>query len=178
MHLMETHCHMQRRWYASQLSLTRTPLECEEAQQRLSELYNTTAHQGLLQAPLASPIPLHVLGEATGRLYTPRALERTFSCARFPRTTNRSGCVTLHRYHFSVDQGWPQKPGVLWVYGNALRAVFDNVLVAAYHCHYALREDKVTDIRDGSLYPSPFASCQKQGSLIPLKPQESLVLYR
>ncbi len=56
--------------------------------------------------------------------------------------------------------------------------MFDNVLLAEYHCHYALREDKVKDIRDGSFSPSPFASCQKQGSLIPLNPQESLVLYR
>jgi transposase InsO family protein len=178
MNLMETHFNIQRRLYDYQFSLTRTPLEFEEAHQRFMELYNTTAHQGLLKAQFASPIPLHVLGEAKGRLYTPRELERKFSHALFSRTTNRYGCVTLHSSHFYVDQGLPQKPGLLWVYGNELRAVFDNVLLAEYHCHYALREDKVKDIRDGSFYPSPFASCQKQGSLIPLNPQESLVLYR
>ena len=35
---------------------------------------------------------------------------------------------------------------------------------------------KVTDIRDGVFYPTRFAS--PQGSLIPLTPQESLIVYR
>ena len=41
---------------------------------------------------------------------------------------------------------------------------------------YDWRDHKVTDIRDGLFYPTHFAS--PQGSLIPLNPQESLVLYR
>jgi len=56
-----------------------------------------------------------------------------------------------------------------------LRAVFDNVVLAEYPCRYDLRERTVTDIRDGSYPPTRFAS--SQGSLIPLNPQESLVLY-
>jgi len=128
MNLMETHCNIQRRVYDYQFSLTRTPLEFEEAHQRFLELSNTTAHQGLLQAHCASPLPLHVLGAAIGRLYTPQELEHKFAHALFPRTTNRYGCVTLHRYHFYVDQGLPHKQVLLWVYGQDLRAVFDNVL--------------------------------------------------
>jgi hypothetical protein len=65
---------------------------------------------------------------------------------------------------------------LLWVYGNALRAVCDNVLLAAYPCPYDLRHGKVTDIRDGRFSPTRFAS--PQGALIPLNPQASLVLYR
>ena len=65
---------------------------------------------------------------------------------------------------------------LLWVYGNALRAVFNNVVLAEYHCRYDRREGTVKDIRDGSFPPTRFAS--SQGSLIPLNPQESLVLYR
>ena len=82
---------------------------------------------------------------------------------------------TLHSYHFYVEQGLPRTQVLLWVYGQALRAVFDNVVLAEYHCRYDLRERKVTDIRDGSYPPTRFAS--SQGSLIPLNPQESLVLY-
>jgi hypothetical protein len=152
MNLMETHFNIQRRLYDYQFSLTRTPLEFEQVHQRFIDLYNTTAHQGLLKEQWASPIPLDVLGEAKGRLYT--------------------------WYHFYVEQGLPQTQVLLWVYGNELRAVFDNVLLAEYHCHYDLREGKVTDIRDGRFYPTRFASGQKQGSLLPLNPQESLVLYR
>ncbi len=71
MNLMETHFNIQRRLYDYQFSLTQTPLEFEEAHQHFLELYNTTAHQGLLKEQFASPVPLHVLGEAKGRLYTP-----------------------------------------------------------------------------------------------------------
>ena len=57
-----------------------------------------------------------------------------------------------------------------------LAAIFDNVVLAEYHCHYDLREHKVTDIHDGRFPPMRFPSAQ--GTLIPLNPQESLVLYR
>jgi transposase InsO family protein len=176
--LMETHFNIQRRLYDYQFSLTQTPLEFEEAHQHFLELYNTTAHQGLLKEQFASPIPLHVLGEAKGRLYTPQELERKFARALFPRITNRYGCVTLHSYHFYVDQGLPQKQVLLWVYGQELRAVGEHALLAEYHCHYDLREGKVTDIRVSQFYPSPFASCQEQGSLIERNPLESRVVYR
>lgn len=69
-----------------------------------------------------------MLGEATGRLDTSQELEHKVAHALFPRTTHRYGCVTLHSYHFYVDQGLPQKQVLLWVYGQDLRAVFDNVL--------------------------------------------------
>ena len=48
--------------------------------------------------------------------------------------------------------------------------------LAEYHCRYDWRTHKVTEIRDGVFYPTRFAS--PQGALIPLTPQESLVLYR
>jgi hypothetical protein len=176
MNLMESHFNIQRRLYDYQFSLTRTPPEFEQAHQDFLQLYNTTAHQGLLHEKFQPPIPLEVLGEAKGRLYTPDELERKFSRALFPRTTNRYGCVTLHSYHFYVEEGLPKTQVLLWVYGNALRAVFNNVVLAEYHCRYDWREGTVKDIRDGSFPPTRFAS--SQGSLIPLNPQESLVLYR
>ncbi len=114
--------------YDYQFALTQTPLEFEQAHQRFLQLYNTTAHQGLLKEKFERPIPLDVLGEARGRLYTLDELERKFSHALFPRTTNRYGCVTLHSYQCYVEAGLPQTQVLLWVYGHALRAVFDNVL--------------------------------------------------
>ena len=84
----------------------------------------------------------------------------------------------MHSYHFYVDQGVPQTQVLLWVYGPELRAVFDNVLLAEYHCHYDLREGKVKDLRVSQFYPSPFASRQEQGSLIERNPLESVVVYR
>ena len=163
--------------YDYQLSLSRTPIEFEQAHRRFLELYNATAHQGLLQEQFQPPIPLQVLGEAQGRLYTTQELERKFSRALFPRTTNRYGCVTLHSYHFYVEEGLPRTKVLLWVYGHELRAVFEHVVLAEYHCRYDLRDRKVKDIRDGRYSPhDDFTS--DQGSLIALNPQESLVLYR
>jgi hypothetical protein len=92
------------------------------------------------------------------------------------RTTNLNGCVTLHSYHFYVEQGVPYTQVLLWVYGEQLRAVLDNVVLAEYHCRYAWQTRKVTEIRDGVFYRTRFAS--PQGTLIPLNPEESLILYR
>jgi hypothetical protein len=96
--------------------------------------------------------------------------------ALFPRTTNRYGCVTLHSYHFYVEEGLPKTQILLWVYGEQLRAVLENVVLAEYQCRYDWRDRKVRDIRAGTFYPTRFASPQQ--ALIPLNPQESLVVYR
>jgi len=63
--------------------------------------------------------------------------------------------------HFTFSAGW---------------AKIANVVLAEYHCRYDFREHKVKDIRDGSFPPTRFPS--SQGTLIPLNPQEALVLYR
>jgi hypothetical protein len=162
--------------FDSQFSLTQTPAELEQVHQRFIQTYNTTAHAGLVQEGFASPMPLQVLADAKGRLYSPAELIRKFARAVFPRTTNRYGCVTLHSYHFYVEEGLPKTQVLLWVYGEQLRAVLDHVVLAEYHCRYDWRTHKVTDIRDGVFYPTRFAS--PQGALLPLNPQECLVLYR
>jgi transposase InsO family protein len=173
---METHFNVQRRLFDYQFSLTTTLEEFERVHQTFIEIYNTTAHQGLLQDQFDPPIPIQVLSEAKGRIYTQEELARKFSRALFPRTTNRYGCVTLHSYHFYVEAGLPQTRVFLWVYGEQLRAVLDHVVLAEYHCRYDWREHKVTDIRHGVFYATRYVS--PQGVLVPLTPQESLVLYR
>jgi len=174
--LMETHFNIQRRLFDYQFSLTTTPAEFEQAHQTFMETYNTTAHEGLLKDGFHPPVPLQVLGQAKGRLYTPEELARRFSRALFPRTTNQYGCVTLHSYHFYVEAGLPQTRVLLWVYGEQLRAVLDHVVLAEYRCRYDWREHHVKEIRDGVFYPTRFAS--PQGTLIPLTPHESLIVYR
>src|SRR5262249_18668123 len=165
MNLMETHFNIQRRLYDYQLALTWTPHEFDQAHQQFLALYNTTAHQGLLKERFASPIP-------------PQELARKFAQALFVRTTNRYGCVTLHRSHFYVDQGLVQTPVCLWVAGEDLRAVYDQVLVAEYACHYNLRTGTVSHLRLGHWYPSPFAARQAQGTLVERTPQDSVVVAR
>jgi transposase InsO family protein len=176
LNLLETHFNIQRRLFDYQFSLSHTPAELEQRHQTFIQTYNTTAHEGLLKEGFAPPIPLEVLAQAKGRLYSPDELARKFSRALFPRTTNRYGCVTLHSYHFYVEAGVPGMQVLLWVYGEQLRAVLDHVVLAEYHCRYDGRARKVTDIREGVFYPTRFTS--PQGALIPLNPQESLVLYR
>jgi Homeodomain-like domain/Integrase core domain len=173
---METHFNIQRRLYDYQFSLARTPAELEQRHRAFIRTYNTTAHQGLLKDRRLPPIPVEVLGTAKGRLYTPEALARHFSQAVFPRTTNRYGCVTLHSYHFYVEAGLPRTQVLLWVSGEHLRAAFDNVLLAEYHCHYDWQHRQVHEIRPAAFYPTRFAS--RQRTLIPLTPQDSEVVYR
>ncbi len=176
MNLMESHFNIQRRLYDYQFALTRTPDEFEQAHQAFLQLYNTTAHQGLLKEHFDPPIPCQVLGNTTGRWYTPEALERLFAQALFTRTTNRYGCVTLHRYHFYVAEGLPQTPVLLWVYGPEVRAVFDTVVLATYQCRYDQRTGTVSDIRLGSFTPTRFASLQE--ALLTRTPHDSVVCYR
>jgi transposase InsO family protein len=116
--LVETHFNIQRRLYDYQFSLARTPAELEQRHQAFIQTYNTTAHQGLLKDRRLPPIPVEVLGTARGRVYTPEELARAFSQAVVPRTTNRYGCVTLHSYHFYVEEGLPQTRVLLWVAGE------------------------------------------------------------
>jgi hypothetical protein len=172
----ETPCNVPRRLYDYQCSLSTTPLEFEQAHQAFMALYTTTAHPGLLKDQYDPPMPLVVLGEATGRSYTPEELPRKFSRAWLPRTTNPYGWVTFPSSHCYVEQGVPQTQVLLWVYGAQWRSVVDKVVLAAYHCRYDWRTRKVTEIRDGVFSPTRFAS--SQGALIPLTPQETLVLYR
>jgi transposase InsO family protein len=178
MNLMETHFNIQRRLYDYQLALTRTPQEFDEAHQRFLVLYNTTAHQGLLKERFVPPIPLLVLGDSMGRVVSPQELMRKFAQALFVRTTNRYGCVTLHRSHFYVDQGLVQTPVLLWVAGEDLHAVYDHVLLAEYACHYDLRSGTVTRLRLGQWYPSPFAAAQAQGTLLERTPQDARIVVR
>ena len=174
--LLETHFNIQRRLYDYQFAHTTTPTELEQMHQRFMTTYNSTAHYGLVQEGFTPPIPLRVLGDAKGRLYTPDELTRKFAQALFPRTTNQHGCVTLHSYHFYVEAGVPKTQILLWVYGEQLRAVLDHVVLAEYHCRYDWRDHKVHDIHDGVFYPTRFAS--PQGALLSLNPHEALVLYR
>jgi hypothetical protein len=87
---METHFNVQRRLYDYRFSLTTTPTASEQAHQAFMELYNTTAHQGLLKDQFDPSMPLMVLGDAKGRTYSPEELGRKFSHALLPRTTNQS----------------------------------------------------------------------------------------
>ena len=117
------------------------------------------------------------MGTARGRTYSQDALAEKFAHAFFPRTTNRYGCVTLHRHHFYVEEGLPKTPIFLWIYGEQLRAVFDNVVLAEYRCRYDDGQaHEVADIREGQFYATRFAS--PQGALIPWTPPASLVVSR
>ena len=174
LNIMETHFNVQRRLYDYQFALTQSPSEFEQVHQSFLKTYNTTAHAGLSKDGFATPIPLVVLGDAKGRRDSEDALAQKFSRALFPRTTNRSGCVTLHHYHFYVAEGLPQTQVLLWVYEDQLRAVVDSVVLAAYHCRYDGHTRHVRDMRHGIVYTTRFDS--PQGTVVPRHAEESLVV--
>ena len=138
------------------------------------ETYNTTAHKGLLKDGFHPPVPLQVLGQTKGRLYTPEELARRFSRALFPRPTSmaasRSTATT-----FMSKPAYPKRASYCGSTGSNC-AVLDHMVLAEYRCRYDWREHHVKGIRDGVFYPTRFAS--PQGALIPLTPQESLIVYR
>jgi transposase InsO family protein len=174
--LMETHLNIQRRLYDYQFSLARTPAALAQVHQVFIQTYNTMAHQGLLHDQRVPPMPVEVLGEAKGRSYPPDEWARRFSHAFFPRVTNRHGCVTLPSYHVYVEAGLPRTQVLRWVSGEHLRAAFDHVVLAEYHCRDDGRDHKVQDIRAGVLHPTRVASPQL--TRLPLTPQDSMVVCR
>ena len=167
---METHFNIQRRLYDYQFSLTTTPAAFEQAHQAFMATYNTTAHQGLLKDQFDPPIPLKVLGRSKGEPIALRNSAVSFRTTSFLARRIRDGCVTLHRYHFYVEQGLPTTPVLLWLSGDQLRAVFNNVVVAEYRCQYDWHTRQVKDIRDGVFHPTRYTS--SQGALIPFNPRE------
>jgi hypothetical protein len=92
------------------------------------------------------------------------------------RTTNQHGCVTLHSYQFHVEAGIPKTQVLLWVSGEHLRAAFDHVVLAEYHCRDDWRDHNVQDIRAGLFHPTRVASPQL--TLMPLPPQDSMAVPR
>jgi len=130
----------------------------------------------LLKEGFQPPIPLHVLGEAKGQVYPAAELHQKFIHDLFPRTTNKHGCVTLHHYHFHVEEGLPQQPVLVWIAGDTLRAACESVVLAEYRCRYDWRARKVQDIRDPVFYQMRFASAQ--GELMLWNERQWLVVYR
>jgi len=118
---------------------------------------------------------------------TVRALQRRFRQQGMPgllpenaevvvrkRTTRIPEAVRLEIDR--LEEGLPQTQVLLWVSGEQLRAAFDHVILTEYHCRYDWRDRYVKAIRQGVFYPTRFAS--PQGMLIPLTPQNSVVVYR
>ena len=84
--------------------------------------------------------------------------------------------MTLHHDHFYVAEGVSQTQVLLWVYEDQLRAVWDSLVLAEYHCRYDGHKRQVRDICHGTFHATRFAS--PQGALIPRKAEESVVVYR
>ena len=76
----------------------------------------------------------------------------------------------------AVEAGLPQTQVLLWVAGTQLRAGFDHVILAEYHCRYDWRDRRVKDVRPRVFHHTRFAS--PQVTLLPLTPYDSLVIYR
>ena len=75
-----------------------------------------------------------------------------------------------------MEEGLSRTQVLLWVAGEQWRAMFENVILAEYRCRYDWRDQKVQDIRAGVLYPTRLAAVQ--GALLPLMPQDAVVVYR
>jgi hypothetical protein len=53
----------------------------------------------------------------------------------------------VHSYYFYIAARLPQTQVLLWISVEHLRAAFDHVILAEYHCRYDWLDRKVQDVR-------------------------------
>src|SRR5512133_2232694 len=80
--------------------------------------------------------------------------------------TSNFRSATRSSYHFYIEEGLPKARVLLWIYGEQLRALCEDVILAEYHCNYEGQTRKVAAIHQGVFYPTRFAS--PHGTLVPL----------
>jgi putative transposase len=124
------------------------------------ETFNTTAHWAHRQRDDGSRTPVDVLGWRRGRRVEPKQLRELFGRTGFLRTVNRYGFVSVQRFYLYAEDGLSRKRVSIWIYEGELSIEYQQTLLARYRCMYDPKHRQLQDVREPTLYPTPFASPQ------------------
>ena len=164
---METHFNIQRRLYDYQFSLARTPGGVRAAPSGLHPDLQHHRPSGAPEGSAAPADPGRGAGSGQGPTVYPGGTRPPLLPGRVPAHDQSATGVSPCTATTSMwRRGLPQTQVLLWVAGEQLRAVFEHVILAEYHCRYDWRDRHVKDIRQGVFHPTRFAS--PQGTLHPV----------
>jgi hypothetical protein len=124
------------------------------------ETFHTTAHWAHRQRDDGARTPVDVLGWRRGRRVEPQQLRELFGRTGFLRTVNRYGFVSVQRFSLSAEDGLSRQRVSIWIYEGELSIAYQQILLARYRCTYDPQHRQLQDVREPTLYPTPFASPQ------------------
>ena len=124
------------------------------------ETFNTTAHWAHRQRDDGYRTPVDVLGWLRGRRVESKRLRELFGRTGFLRTVNRHGFVSVQRFYLYAENGLSRKRVSIWIYEGELSIEYQRTLLARYRCAYDPQRRQLHDVREPTLYPTPFASPQ------------------
>jgi transposase InsO family protein len=124
------------------------------------ETFNTTSHWAHRQRDDGYRTPVDVLGWLRGRRVEPKQLRELFGRTGFLRTVNRYGFVSVQRFYLYAEDGLSRQRVSIWIYEGELSIAYQQTLLARYRCAYDPKHRQLQDVREPTLYPTPFASPQ------------------
>jgi hypothetical protein len=124
------------------------------------ETFNTTAHWAHRHRADGYRTPVDVLGWLRGRRVEPKRLRELFGRTGFLRTVNRYGFVSVQRFYLYAEDGLSRKRVSIWIYEGELSIEYQKTLLARYRCEFNPKYRQLQDVREPTLYDTPFASPQ------------------
>jgi putative transposase len=124
------------------------------------ETFNTTSHWAHRHRGDGYRTPVDVLGWLRGRRVEPKRLRELFGRTGFLRTINRYGFVSVQRFYIYAEDGLSRQRVSIWIYEGELSIEYQQTLLARYRCEFDPKYRQLQDVREPTLYATPFASPQ------------------
>jgi putative transposase len=124
------------------------------------ETFNTTSHWAHRHRGDGYRTPVDVLGGLRGRRVEPKRLRELFGRTGFLRTVNRYGFVSVQRFYIYAEDGLSRQRVSIWIYEGELSIEYQQTLLARYRCEFDPKYRQLQDVREPTLYATPFASPQ------------------
>src|SRR4029077_14814928 len=121
---------------------------------------NTTSHWAHRHRGDGDRTPVAVLGWLRGRRVEPQRLRKLFGRTGFLRTVNRYGFVSVQRFYLYAENGLSRQRVSIWIYEGQLSIEYHKTILARYRCAYDPKQGQLREVREPTLYATPFTSSQ------------------
>ncbi len=158
--LIETQFKVQLRLADAKFEQVTTLDEAQSRHAEFVELFNSTPHWAHRERLDDKRTPAQVLGASRGRPVDPGELQGIFKLTQTARTVNRFGYVSIQRFYVYAERGLARKRVAVWIYEGQVRLEYEQTVLAHYQAIYDRQHQRVQQIAQPILYPTPFRSPQ------------------